>query len=165
MLDKSPAKLKKVTVSLPFGIGTAEWEADETQRQAAWSLYVELVTRVTVQSLPADQGLLRESLTSLYSLFTITRQILKESGPGVGSSRESVGGIAIAVLIQGISPFLSKWHPDLQEWEFQRLPETSPREHEKKWIAEPRLRNELEILRKDLEQYVTALEIISTSKK
>ena len=33
-----PAVLKKVSVSLPFGIGKAEWEADLTERRAAWSL-------------------------------------------------------------------------------------------------------------------------------
>lgn len=96
-----PAKLKKVSVKLPFGIGGAEWEADSTERRAAWSIYVELITRVAIQDLEKDQGLLRESLNSLYSLFSITRQILKEAGPDVGASNESVGGIAIAVLNKG----------------------------------------------------------------
>jgi hypothetical protein len=41
-----PAVLKKVSVSLPFGIGSAEWESDDTGLRAAWSLYVELVTRI-----------------------------------------------------------------------------------------------------------------------
>jgi hypothetical protein len=44
-------KLKKVSVNLPFGIGGTEWEADATERRAAWSLFVELVTRVTIQPL------------------------------------------------------------------------------------------------------------------
>ncbi|WP_375491565.1 hypothetical protein [uncultured Nostoc sp.] len=52
-----PAKLKKVSVSLPFGIGSMSWEVDPTERKAAWSLYVELVTRIAVQPLEADQGL------------------------------------------------------------------------------------------------------------
>jgi len=83
---KDPAVLRKVSVSLPFGIGSAEWEADPTERRAAWSLYVELVTRVAVQPLETDQGLLREALTSLYSLFGTTREILKDAGPDVGAS-------------------------------------------------------------------------------
>jgi hypothetical protein len=29
---KDPAVLRKVSVSLPFGIGSAEWEADPTER-------------------------------------------------------------------------------------------------------------------------------------
>ena len=30
MSKGSPAKLKKVAVSLPFGLGSAEWETDST---------------------------------------------------------------------------------------------------------------------------------------
>ena len=126
-------KLRKVEVSLPFGIGRAEWEADEAEQRAAWSLYVELVTRISVEELPEDQGLLREALTSLSSLFTTTRQILREAGPGVGASRQSVGGIAIHVLNAGLRPFLTRWHPQLQAWETQRPEGKSPKEHEESW--------------------------------
>jgi hypothetical protein len=157
MLKQDPAKLKKVSVNLPFGIGGAEWEADVTERKAAWSLYVELVTRITVQSLEADQGLLREALNSLHSMFAITRQILREAGPDVGISSASVGGIAIAVLNKGLRPFLSKWHPLLQTWEAQKPPTTSPKNHEKNWSEEPQLRQELLLLGKELEQYAEAL--------
>jgi len=160
-----PAKLKKVSVSLPFGIGSAEWEADPTERKAAWSLYVELVTRIAVQPLEIDTGLLREALTSLYNLFGITRQVLKEAGPNVGASRDSVGGIAIAVLNNGLRPFLAKWHPLLQTWEAQRPPDKSPKEHEQNWSEEPKLRVELESLRHDLEQYADALAVIAGVKE
>lgn len=156
-----PAVLKKVSVSLPFGIGSAEWEADSTERKAAWSLYVELVTRISVQPLENDQGLLREALTSLHSLFGTTREILKEAGPGVGASHDSVGGIAIAVLNNGIRPFLAKWHPKLQAWEAQRPPTLSIKEHEKKWPEEVSLYSELGVLRQGLEQYTKALAVIA----
>jgi len=157
MAKQDPAKLKKVSVNLPFGIGGAEWEADETERKAAWSLYIELVTRITVQSLEAGQGLLREALNSLHSMFAITRQILREAGPDVGILSASVGGIAIAVLNNGLRPFLSKWHPLLQTWEAQKPPTTSPKDHEKNWSLEPQMRQELLLLGKNLEQYANAL--------
>jgi len=157
MANQDPAKLKKVSVNLPFGIGGAEWEADVTERKAAWSLYVELVTRITIQSLEADQGLLGEALNSLHSMFPITRQILREAGPDVGISAKSVGGIAIAVLNKGLRPFLSKWHPLLQTWESQKPPTISPKEHEKNWSEEPQMRQELVLLGKELEQYALAL--------
>lgn len=157
MPKQDPAKLKKVSVNLPFGIGGAEWEADVTERKAAWALYVELVTRITVESLQSDQGLLREALNSLYSMFAITRQILREAGPDVGISHNSVGGIAIAVLNRGLRPFLSKWHPLLQAWEAQCPPTTSPKDHEKNWSLETQMRQELLLLGKELEQYTTAL--------
>lgn len=67
------------------------------------------------------------------------------------------GGIAIAVLNNGLRPFLSRWHPLLQEWEAQKGDGVSPAAHEKAWDREPALRAELEALRKDLEQYANAL--------
>ena len=157
MGKRDPAVLKKVSVSLPFGIGSAEWEADPTESRAAWSLYVELVTRIAVQPLEVDQGLVREALTSLHSLFPTTREILKQAGPDVGVTRASVGGIAIAVLNHGLRPFLAKWHPLLQAWEAKRSPNLSPIEHEQNWSEAPKLRAELEKLRGDLEQYANAL--------
>ena len=99
------AVLKRVTVSLPFGIGSASWEADPTERNAAWELCVELVTRVAVQSLHPQEGLVREAMNSLYSLFGSTREILRKAGPDVGASHDSVGGIAIAVLNNGPARF------------------------------------------------------------
>jgi hypothetical protein len=157
MAKNDPAKLKKVAVSLPFGLGSAEWEADPTQRRAAWALYVELVTRVAVQELADDAGLVREAMNSLYTLFGTTREILRAAGPDVGASRESVGGLSIAVLNQGLRPFLSKWHPILQIWEAKRPPDCSPKEHEQLWGDEPKVRQELSALRGELEIYAQAL--------
>ncbi|WP_414564994.1 MULTISPECIES: hypothetical protein [unclassified Anabaena] len=165
MPKSDPAKIKKVSFSLPFGIGSVEWEADPTERKAAWSLYVELITRIAVQPLATDNGLLREALSSLYNLFPVTRQVLKEGGPDVGATHDSVGGIAIAVLNNGLRPFLSKWHPLLQTWEAQRPPHLSPQEHERNWSEEPQLRAELESLRKDLAKYANALAVIAGVKE
>jgi len=152
-----PAVLKKVSVSLPFGLGSAEWQSDDTQRRAAWSLYVELVTRIAVQSLELDEGLLREALNSLYSLFGTTRQVLKDAGPDVGASHNSMGGVAIAVLNIGLRPFLAKWHPRLQAWEVQRPADRSAKDHELQWIEEIELRIALADLRQELEKYSVAL--------
>lgn len=161
MHKKDPAFLSEVSVSLPFGIGSATWKADPTERNAAWSLYVELVTRIAVQPLEGDQGSVREAMNSLYTMFATTREVLKHAGPKVGASKSSVGGIAIAVLNNGLRPFLTKWHPLLQQWELQRSSEISPQEHEKSWEHEQKLRNELEELRGDLAQYAEALAKIS----
>jgi hypothetical protein len=157
MIKQPPAILDEVSVSLPFGIGSAKWKADPTEQNAAWSLYVELVTRIAVQSLSSDQGLLREALNSLYTLFGTTREVLKSSGPKVGASRHSVGGIAIAVLNNGLRPFMSQWHPVLEEWEAQRPDKVSKKVHEQNWTEAPRMRQELDELRNDLEQYAIAL--------
>jgi hypothetical protein len=166
ILRRTPKfKVKKVSTSLPFGLGQVEMESDEAMRIAAWALYVELTTRITTQALEADQGLLREALNSLYSLFASTRQILREAGSDVGTSLESVGGIAIAVLNVGLRPFLTKWHPALSAWETQRPSQVGPKEHEKNWSEEPQLRNELNLLRENLQEYVCALEKVIEVRK
>jgi len=159
-----PAVLKQVKVSLPFGIGSASWESDPTERRAAWELYIELVTRVAVQSLSTESGTLREALSSLYTLFGSTREILRKAGPDVGASKESVGGIAIAVLNNGLRPFLSTWHVQLQEWEATKKDDVSVQAHEKAWDQEPILRSELETLRHNLSQYADALADIAGVK-
>jgi hypothetical protein len=155
------ARLARVSVGLPFGIGKAEWEADKTERRAAWALYVELVTRVAVEPLPADKGLLREALSSLNSLFGSTREVLREAGPAVGARRNSVGGIAIAVLNRGLRPFLTGWHPELQQWEATRPRDTSPFEHEAAWPRAKAMRDALEALRRDLAAYAAALAAVA----
>lgn len=100
---------------------------------------------------------MREALSSLYSLFGSTREILRQAGSDVGASHDSVGGIAIAVLNNGLRPFMSKWHPQLLEWEAKKAAGVSALAHEKAWEHEATVRNELETLRKDLEQYARAL--------
>jgi hypothetical protein len=157
MAKQAPAVLREVSVSLPFGIGSARWEADSTEQNAAWSLYVELVTRIAVQSLETEQGLLLEALNSLYTLFGTTREVLKSAGPRVGASRHSVGGIAIAVLNNGLRPFMTRWHPALEEWEVQRSNTVSKKIHEQNWSEATQMRQELAELRNDLEQYAIAL--------
>jgi len=111
MPRRDPAQRKKVSLSLPFGLGKAEWESNPSERRAAWCLYIELVTRVAVDQTPIAPNGESEALASLYSLFSATREILKDAGPDVARSRESVGAIALAVLNSGIRPFLTKWHP------------------------------------------------------
>jgi hypothetical protein len=161
MGKSDPAKLKKVTVSIPFGMGSAEWEADSTERKAAWSLYVELVTRIAVQPLDVEHGLLREVLNSLYSLFGTTREILKAAGPDVGASRESVGGIAIMVLNKGLRPFIAQWHPALLDWEAQRPLQLSAKEHEENWANAGQMRVALKKLRGEMERYAETLAAIA----
>lgn len=157
-------KVKRVSANIPFGIGQLELETVDTSRRAAWALYVELSTRIATQQLEDEHGLLREALNSLYSLFGITRQILKEAGPDVGASPETVGGIATAVLNQGLRPFLAEWHPKLQSWEVKRPEGMSTKEHEENWSEEATMRHFLKDLVKNLEQYTKSLAKIAGAK-
>jgi hypothetical protein len=154
---KDQARLTSVKVKLPFELGSAEWTPDNAEREAAWSLYVELVTRIAVQPLAPSEGLVREALSSLYSLFGTTRQILREGGPDVGGPMPSMGAIAVAVLNRGLRPFLAKWHPALLDWEATMPPLSPPESHEKSWPRSSEIRVELEKVRTQLEDYAKVL--------
>ena len=83
-----------------------EFKPGDKDKDAAWALYVELLTRVTTQALKDNEGNEESALDSIYSIFPITRSILKEYG------RDCVNfsKIAIIVLNQIIRPFTAKWH-------------------------------------------------------
>lgn len=79
---------------------------NDVDKNAAWDLYVELLTRITTQPLGDDEGIEKTALESIYSLFETTRGILKKHG------RKCIqfSKIAIIVLNQIIRPFTAKWH-------------------------------------------------------
>jgi hypothetical protein len=78
----------------------------DADRSAAWEMYVELLTRVTTQSLEPDHGDEKAALTSFYSLFGITREVIKKNGPNCINFAK----LAIVILNQVIRPFTAKWH-------------------------------------------------------
>lgn len=157
MSSKKKVKATKLSVGLPFGLGSLEFENDEAQQRAAWSLYVELSTRIAVQPLEEGEGILREALTSLYNVFGITRQILREAGPDIARGPQSFGAIAIDVLNKGLRPFTVKWHPLLKAWEEQKPADKTSLDHERAWEHEKELRTELNKVREQMIIYVTAL--------
>lgn len=157
MTTKKKVRATKLTVGLPFNLGSLEFQNDEAQQKAAWSLYVELSTRIAVQPLEEGEGILREALTSLYRVFDITRQILREAGPDIAKGPQSFGAIAIDVLNKGLRPFLVKWHPLLKAWEEQKPSNKTTPDHERAWEYEKELRNELNKVREQMVIYVEAL--------
>jgi hypothetical protein len=151
----------KIGVKLPFLEIEGTWEVDEIQQKAAWEIYVELVTRISVQELKPDEGFLREALTSLYSLFATTREILKKYGPSIAiayqKSDTTLGHISVAVLNKLLRPLLAKWHPLLSDHESRRGKNVSILEHERKWECHSELREEINKVRKNMIDYANVL--------
>ena len=83
-----------------------EWQPKDEDKAAAWELYVELLTRITTQPLMYGHGDEQTALTSVYSIFSITREVIKRNG------RHCIEFTKIAVLVlnQKIRPFTAKWH-------------------------------------------------------
>ena len=156
-MAKKKIKASKLSVNLPFGLGQVEFVPDENQQRAAWEMYVELTTRIAVQPLGAEEGLMREALTSLYSIFSATREILRKAGPSVAQGPNSFGPVAIEVLNKGLRPFLAKWHPLLLTHEQKRPADVTAREHERSWEMETSLRKELVDIQDQMMIYADAL--------
>jgi len=56
-----------------------------------------------------------------------------------------------------LRPFMTLWHPALEDWESQRPNNLSKKVHEQNWSEAAKMRQELSELRADLEQYAIAL--------
>lgn len=153
-------KAKEVTFSIP-GWFSATFEPNESERIAAWNLYVELATRVATQPFDRSTGSLRGALSSLHEVFRLTRQILREAGPSVAHSDNSFGPIAIRFLIEVLAPFLLKWHEPLQAYEATKPPEVPVLVHEQAWSEYPSAISQLQDLQSSVQAYVAALREIA----
>jgi len=88
------------------GFLSMDWQPQPEEQQAAWELYIELLTRVATQPLADEEGDEQTALDSVYKLFRLTRDLLKARG----RKAETFSKIAIIVLNQKIRPFTAKWH-------------------------------------------------------
>jgi hypothetical protein len=93
-------------LKIKMGFLEMDWHPKPHDREAAWEMYVELLTRITVQPLTDQEGDETAALESIYKLFGLTREIIKANGRKCGQFSK----IAIVVLNQVIRPFTAKWH-------------------------------------------------------
>lgn len=94
-------------LKVQLGFLAAEFRPNDQDRDAAWELYAELLTRITTQALPDDAGDEATALDSVYKLFEITRGILR--APGRRQASEFTK-LAVVVLNQVVRPFTARWH-------------------------------------------------------
>jgi hypothetical protein len=104
-------------------------------------LYIEMITRVTSQSLQPSYGQEKSALESVYSLFPLTREIIKKNGRYCINFSK----IAVVVLNQKVRPFTTKWHTSF-------LVDISLSTEDRRIFREELLR-----LQKDLEKYTGLL--------
>ena len=127
--------LEKVQIGPKWA--SAEISFNKNNQEAAWELYVEMLTRIVTQRLPSEVGDEKTTLDSVYSLFPTTREILRRRGP----TTIEFGKIAIPVLNQVVRPFTAKWHRESLSGAFDNKEKCKE------------FREELEILQQDLYNY------------
>jgi len=135
--------MRSLKIKLP--ILEMDWAPQETDKNAAWDMYVELLTRITTQSLPDDKGIEQAALDSVHKLFEITRSVLKANG------RDCIGfaRIAIVILNQIIRPFTAKWHKLSEQGAFDDV------------TSKQLFRKELILLQEELIKYTKMLSEIA----
>lgn len=94
------------SLKISTGFLDMEWKPQDEDKAAAWALYIELLTRITTQPLPDEDGDEKAALTSVYNLFPLTRKIIKSNGRHCLEFTK----IAIVVLNQIVRPFTARRH-------------------------------------------------------
>lgn len=116
-------------LKISAGFMQMEWQPRPEEEQAAWELYIELITRVATQPLGKDLGDEAAALRSIFSLFKVTRDLLKQKG----RKAEVFSKIAVVILNQKIRPFTAKWHKRLLD---NRLEKPEEKESFRKELEE-----------------------------
>lgn len=96
--------MTSLKITLPFL--EMDWNPQEADKDAAWELYIELLTRISIQKLASEDGDEKTALDSIYNLFELTRDVIKRHGRDCIEFTK----IAVVVLNQVIRPFTAKWH-------------------------------------------------------
>ena len=95
-------------IKLSASSAEVEISFKQADKDAAWELYIEMLTRIVTQPLPFEAGDEKTALDSVYTLFPITREILRRHGRGTIQFSK----IAIPILNQVVRPFTAKWHKE-----------------------------------------------------
>lgn len=99
-------KWDMTSLKINLGILQTDWKPQDPDKDAAWQMYVELLTRIATQPLPENSGDDVAALTSVYQLFPITREVLRTQGRGAMEFAK----LALVILNQKVRPFTAKWH-------------------------------------------------------
>ena len=94
------------SLKISAGFLEMEFSPSEPDKNAAWDLYIELLTRITTQKLEPGHGDEKTALNSIFSLFGTTREIIKSNGKDCIEFTK----IAVVILNQKVRPFTAKWH-------------------------------------------------------
>lgn len=103
-----------------FGIGTGRlrFRPNFTDRQVAYSIWVELSTRKIGLPIDFEHDVVAEIYDSWYAFFSVTRELLKTIPVQKvrNSSTQKVIRLSIEVLNEGLRPHLTRWQARFRRW-------------------------------------------------
>ena len=91
---------------------------NESDRQIAYKIWVELSTRKIGLEIDLNDDVIYEIYDSWYSFFSVTRELLKDVPASKFSRSETkqIIDLTIRVLNEGIRPHLTKWQARFRRW-------------------------------------------------
>ncbi len=89
----------------PHPFADKEWQPTAADKSAAWALYTEIRTRIATQPLAYRHGDEDTALTSVYNIFGLTRDTIKQH-----EGCTHFATLAVYVLNVHIRPFTAYWH-------------------------------------------------------
>lgn len=138
------AVLKKGSVGLNLGIVKLSGDLTDEDRQAAWELYTEISTRVSVSGKRGghrhdnfEGEIYAEGLSSLHTFFQEARKIMRSFPVGrIEQNNNHLGIVVNNILLKVLRPFLEKWQANYRHWwEHQSNPNIPPFERQSQYPA------------------------------
>jgi hypothetical protein len=102
------------------GIGTNKLKLliNETDRQIAYKIWVELSTRKIGLPIDLEHDVISEVYDSWHTFFTVTRELVKDVPVNKFRRKETeeIVRLSIGVLNDGLRPHLTKWQARFRRW-------------------------------------------------
>ncbi len=143
---------------LGFGDHKVSFRPNDTDRQIAYSIWVELSTRKIGLSINAEDDVIAEIYDSWYAFFAVTRELIKDIPVSKvrGDSTSKIIDLSIEVLNEGLRPHLTKWQARFRHWYERQMDSKSdaePQELQKKFPAYEELVKDMLAVNKRLITY------------
>ncbi|MFE3174527.1 toll/interleukin-1 receptor domain-containing protein [Amycolatopsis sp. NPDC059090] len=147
------------------GVARRRSTVDDEERRTAHRILNELTSRVSLHELPDGEGLLRDALSSLHTLFDRIRQICGEVDPDTlrPSTPVRPGLATLTRRLQDdiLRPFLLYWHPRLSDHHELRPSDVGSHAHELAWPLQTQLRSEFSKLQLSIAEVADELAVLS----
>lgn len=108
---------------LGLGDQKISFKPNDTDRQIAYSIWVELSTRKIGLPMDVENDVIAEVYDSWYAFFGVTRELIK--GVPVskvrGKSTSKIVDLSVEVLNEGLRPHLTKWQARYRHWYEQQM--------------------------------------------
>ena len=106
------------SAELGLGDHKVSFRPNDTDRQIAYSIWVELSTRKIGLPIDAEDDVIAEIYDSWYAFFAVTRELIKDIPVSKvrGNSTSKIIDLSVEVLNEGLRPHLTKWQARFRHW-------------------------------------------------